>query len=210
MVRKTKTEMPGTRHSQLLYLPLPPAAFPCASTGPSPQAAAPGGRACSSAGSTWLQFPLGHIHLLQPGVLHALQRAYLLQHSPLHGLQGNTCSAAVFPKTSWAADEHLPWHLEHLLPLLLWLRYSQDSRAFPPPPSILTASAALALFQMCFHRGITRFSPAVGLLPRWLRVARAQPLALLTPATHAAPPATKPCHLHTAELLSTAAILFVI
>ena len=36
------------------------------------------------------QFPSGHIHLLQHGVLHRLQYGYLLQH----GLQGNLCSCA--------------------------------------------------------------------------------------------------------------------
>lgn len=105
-----------------------------------------------------------------------LQRGYLLQHSPLHGLEGNTCLWSL-PKPPWAADEYLLWHLEHLLTLLLGLWRSQDSHTFPHLPSILTVSAVFALLKMCFHGGIARFSyPTVGWLPSQLCLAQGQPL----------------------------------
>ena len=39
-------------------------------------------------------------NLLQPGLIHGPQCGYLLQHGPLHVLQGNTCSTMVLPETS--------------------------------------------------------------------------------------------------------------
>lgn len=81
-----------------------------------------------------------HIHLLECGVFHGLQR--------------NTFSTVV---SLWAAGESLFWWLEYIFPLLLWLVCSLlfliPFVCFPYSSSI--CAVFLPFFWLCCHRGIT-------------------------------------------------------
>lgn len=118
-------------HSWLLFLPTPSSAGGWRGCGQSitaplcrsglltlvpapawglPTGCSPSGKTCSSTGSLRATVPSGHVHILWRGVLHGLQRGYLFQHGPLHGLQeipaplwslqglqGDTCSTRIPP-----------------------------------------------------------------------------------------------------------------
>lgn len=88
-----------------------------------------------------LQIPLGHIHLLECGVFHGLQR--------------NTFSIVVSPRT---AGESLFWWLEYLFLLLLWL---VCSLLFLIPFVCFPSSSSIcAVFLPFFGYVVTEASPA--------------------------------------------------